>query len=247
MLNRSTRLIVLAGCFALATAMPARGQTAGQGAPLGSTKQAIAARVPVDSLVALAAPRNAAALQDARQAAERMERRAGIRRSQAKEAREHARTAREAESKEVERLERAMEIADELDQEARKSRLERDRELRERYRDLLGIRSELYEREMELAEREERRAEALIDLLEVESRLAGDLRQWKLLHGEGAVWADAAERRRETERTIIERLRAYFEAEREEARQRERVAEARRQLAEKHLEFIERRRGLFDD
>lgn len=242
--SASAALALFAGLIA---ATPAVGQTAGQGAPLGSTRQAIAARVSVDSLAELIGPRNAAALEDAREAAERTERQARTRRSRAERARDDAHAAREVESKEVDRLERAMEIADELDQAARKSRLERDRELRERYRDLLGTRAEAYELEMGLAELEERHAEALLDRLDVERRLADDLRQWRLLHGAGAVWSDAAERREETERTIIERLRRYFEAEREESRQQERVAEAQRELAEKHLEFIERRRDLFED
>ena len=247
MRNRSTRLIVLAGCVALATATPARGQAAGQGAPLGSTKQAIAARVPVDTLVRLASPRTAGQIEEAREAAERMERRARARHERAKRARDHARAAREVEAKEVERLERAMEIAEELDEPARKSRLQRDRELRERYRELIRRQAEAYELEMELAQREERHARALLDLLDVERRLAEDLREWRLLHGEGAVWADAAERRAETEKTIIQRLLRFFEAERDEARQRERLAESDRKLAEKQREFIERRRHLFDD
>ncbi len=245
-LTRSSASAALALFVGFIAATPAVGQTAGQGAPLGSTRQAIAARVSVDSLAELIGPRTAAALEDAREAAERMERRARNRRSRAERARDDARAAREAEAEEVERLERAMEIADELDQAARKSRLERDRELRERYSDLLRKRAEAYELEMELAEREGRHAEALLDRLGVERRLAEDLRQWRLLHGAGAVWADAAERREETERTIIERVRHYFEAEREEARRRERVAESRRKLAEKQLEFMERRRDLFD-
>ncbi|MFW6084531.1 MAG: hypothetical protein ACODAA_04900, partial [Gemmatimonadota bacterium] len=169
------------------------------------------------------------------------------RRSRAESARDETRARREAESREIERLGRAMEIADELGRKARKSRLDRDRELRERYRDLLETRAEAYEREMVLAEREERHAEALLELVGRERRLSDDLRQWRLLHGEGAVWSDAAERRTETESAILEGLRRYFEAEEREARQRERVAESRRLLAEKLREFIDRRRELFRD
>lgn len=245
--SRSSASTALALFVGLIAVTPAVGQTAGQGAPLGSTRQAIAVRVSVDSLVTLAAPRTAAALEDAREATERAERRARSRRSLAERARDDARAAREVESKEIERLERAMEIADELDQAARKSHLDRDRKLRERYRDLLDSRIEVYELEMELAEREERHAAALLDRLDVERGLTDDLREWRLLHGEGAVWANAAERREETEKTIVERLRRYFEAEREEARRQERVAESRRALSEKHLELIERRRDLFED
>lgn len=247
MLSRSSALVVFVLFVSLVATTPAMGQTAGQGAPLGSARQAIAARVSVDSLVTLAAPRTPAALEDAHEAAARLERRARSRHSRAKRARDRARAAHEGESKEIERLERAMEIADELGQAARKSRLERDHELRERYRDLIQKRVEAYEHEMELAEREERHAAALLDRLDVERRLADDFRQWRLLHGEGAAWADAADRLDETERTIIERLRNYFEAEREEGRRHERVEESRRKLAEKYLEFIELRRDLFED
>ena len=247
MLIRSTVSAAIALFGGLTAISPALGQTAGQGAPLGSTKQAVAARVPVDTLVRLASPRTAGQIEDAREEAERMERRARARHARAKRARDHARAAREVEAKEVERLERAMEIADELDEPARKSRLQRDRELRERYGDLIRRQAEAYELEMELAQREERHARALLDLLDVERRLAEDLREWRMLHGEGAVWADAAERRAETEKTIIGRLRRFFEAERDEARQRERLAESERKLAEKRREFIERRRDLFDD
>lgn len=247
MLSRRIRLLLVMLSTGLVAAAPAMAQTAGQGAPLGATKDAIAARVTVDAMAQIVSPRGADALEAARLSAERMERQARDRRSRARQARDESRAAENAESQELERLMRAKEIAEELEQSARLSRLERDRALRERYRDLIRERTEAYELEMELAEREERHARALLELLDVERRLADDLRQWRLLHGEGAVWTDAEKRREETEKTILERLRRYFESERDEARQRELVAESRRTLAEKRLEFIERRRDLFED
>jgi hypothetical protein len=244
-----TRTLLAGAVSALLVGTPATGhaQDAAPGAPLGTAEAAIADRAAVDSFVALVPARSPELIDADFEAAAVAERQAAKRRSLADEARRRTRDSLDAQARELDRARDGIRIAGEMDQENRKRALEREARLRERYRDLLSTRIDVLGQEVVTAEQEARHARALADRYRAERGLAEDRLEWQRLHGEAAVTADAEKRRADQEERLQERLKRYFEALRDEKREREKLAAERRELAAQQLRVLERRRHLFDD
>lgn len=240
----------LAGALtALLAGTPVMGfaQDSAPGAPLGTASATIAERAAVDSFLTLV-PRRATGLIEADvEAARAAEREAARRRSVADEARRRTRDSLDAQVRELDRSRDAIRIAKELEQGGRKQLLEREARLRERYRDLLSARVDALGQEIVTAEREIAHARATADRFAAELRLDGDRREWKRLHGEAAVVAEADDRRAEQAKRLQEGLRRYFEARRDEEREAEKLGAERRELATQRLRVLQLRRQLFDD
>lgn len=214
----------------------ARAQSAVPGAPVGATRPAIEERVAVDSFLALVPNRREARIDSLIDLAGKRERAAARRRFDTDLARRRAREAGETQQLEIDRATRLIRVAEDMDRDDRKAGLEHERRLRERYRDLIGIRIEALEHEMAVADAEERYAVATGSRLAVERELAADRLRWR---SEGPA--------AELERAIQDALERYFEAVREEERERESVARARQALADAQLRVLQGRRDLVEN
>jgi len=246
---RPTHSLLAGALMAALAAAPAtvRAQSSAPGAPLGSARAAIVERAAVDSFLALV-PRRAHELIDTDiEAARTAERVAVNHRSRTDETRRRTRDSLDAQVRELDRSRDAIRIAREMEQSSREDALQREARLRERYRDLLAVRVEALGQEIVTAEQEVRHARAVTKRYEAERQLADERLEWRRLHAEAAVVAEAEERRIDQVKRLQESLKEYFAARRDEEREMEKLAAARGDLIERQLTVLERRRHLFDD
>lgn len=245
----STQRLLAGALTAALAAAPgtALAQSSAPGAPLGAARAAIVERAAVDSILDLVPARPAERIDADIEAAGAAEQEAVSRRSRADENRRRTRDSLDEQVRELDRSRDAIRIAREVEQPNREEALQREARLRERYRDLLGVRVEALGQEIVTAEQQARHARAVRDRYEVERRLADDRLEWRRLHGEAAVVTGVEERRARQAERMQQQLRAYFEALRDEEREMEKLAVARRDLAERQLKVLEKRRHLFDD
>lgn len=223
----------------------ARSQSAVPGAPLGTVVPAIEERAAVDSFLALVPLRATGEIDAAIEQASGSERSAMNRRRLGDRNRRRAREAQEEQLIEIDRTVQAIRIADDLGQKDRKAGLQAELELRRRYRDVIAVHVEVLEQEVMTAEQEERLAVALRARLVAERELAARRAEWRAL--QAAADGASHEDRRKLEERLLQQLRDYLEAQRDEEREIEKLARVRQGLAGKRIELVESRRRLFDD
>lgn len=213
-----------------------------------SARARIAENVAIDSLLALVPARTDEAYEAEMRQAILAENEGADRKVKAERSRSVVRAEREVQEAEIERLKKEADIADDLDQPAKKSDLEAEKELRERYRDYLGDRAESLEREGRLGEAQARHARAARKRIDAERELARDWRELRgLLYNDSVGVSSSASRRAGLEESIHKNLKKYYESVRDEARDAQRLAERRREYAEKLIDVVERRVKLFEN
>lgn len=213
-----------------------------------SAQARISDNVAIDSLLALVPARTDEAYEAEMRQAVLAENEGADRKVRAERSRSVVRAEREVQEAEIERLKKEADIADDLDQSARKADLEAEKKLRERYREYLGDRAQSLEREAKVGEAQASHARATRKRIEAERELARDWRELRgLLYNDSVGVSSSASRRIGLEESIHENLKKYYEAVRDEAREAQRLAERKREYAEKLIDVVERRVKLFED
>lgn len=246
-MRRVSTLFAVSSALLLLGPASAEAQSLAPGAPLGASRGVIAEHATIDTFLALVPPRAWGELDAEIANWTEAERSAEGQGEAATSDRDQVLAAQAAQAAEVRRLDQEIQIARDMEQGARREALEDERRLWAKYGVVLDARVEAFAAEMAVADRRVRHARAVRKQLVVEKELEGDRAEWRALHNEAAVVANADERRSDVARAMEQRLKKYFEATREAERERERLALAERELAELRLQVLELRRDLLSD